>query len=144
MWQVIAVGGLCAVGFLDSLYFTLVQYRILPPGPRWLPRFCRLEEGRCFSLLQAPEARLLRVPNSVVGLGFYPVVFATALLGQLGDRRWLGIALVGASAATLTSLYLTWALLGRLRVHCPLCYLAHVVNAALLMLLVFAARMEWR
>ncbi|MDR5709297.1 MAG: vitamin K epoxide reductase family protein [Armatimonadota bacterium] len=144
MWQAAVVGGLCTVGFLDSLYFTLVQYRILPPDPRWLPRFCRVEQGRCLSLLQAPEARLLWIPNSVVGLGFYPGVFAAALLGQLGDRRWLGAALVVALGAVLASFYLVWALLRRLRIHCPLCYLAHVVNAALLALLIFAARTGWR
>ncbi|MDR7416990.1 MAG: vitamin K epoxide reductase family protein [Armatimonadota bacterium] len=142
-WEA-AVGGLCGIGFLDSLYFVLVQYRILPPNPRWLPRFCRMDEGRCFSILQAPEARLLGIPNSVVGLGIYPGVFAAVLLGRFGDRRWLDVALGGAAGATLASLYLTWALVRRLRTHCPLCYLAHVVNAALLALLVFAARTGWR
>ncbi|MCS7172934.1 MAG: vitamin K epoxide reductase family protein [Armatimonadetes bacterium] len=144
MWQAVAVGGLCAVGFLDSLYFVLVQHRVLPSDPRWLPQFCRMEQGRCLSILEAPEARLLGVPNSMVGLGFYPGVFAAVLLAQLGDRRWLGAVLAAALGAVLAGLYLVWALVWRLRTHCPLCYLAHVVNAALLALLVFAARTGWR
>ncbi len=143
MWLAV-VAGLCAVGFLDSLYFTLVQSRVLPPDPRWLPRFCRMEEGRCFSLLQTREARLVGIPNSVVGLGFYPGVSAAALLAQLGDRRWLDVGIAASAAATLASLYLAWALLVRLRTHCPLCYLAHLVNAALLGVFLVAARTEGR
>ncbi len=143
MWTAV-VGGLCVVGFLDSLYFTLVQSRVLPPDPRWLPRFCRMEEARCFSLLRTPQARLLGIPNSVVGLGLYPALWAAALLAQLGDRRWLGVGIAASAAATLTSLYLAWALLVRLRTHCPLCYLAHLVNAALLGIFLVAARMEGR
>jgi uncharacterized membrane protein len=143
VWEA-AVGGLCGAGFLDSLYFALVQYRVLPPDPRWLPRFCRMERGSCPAILEAPEARLLGIPNSVVGLGFYPGLFVAVLLGQMGDRRWLEAALAVCLGAVLASLYLAWALVRRLRTHCPLCYLAHVVNVALFALLVFAARTGWR
>ncbi len=131
----IAVGGLCLVGFLDALFFTLVQYRVVPPDPRWLPRVCRMEEGRCFTILQAREARLLGVPNSVLGLLFYPLVFASALWGHGG---WLWVAVGAAAVAALVSAYLAWALVVRLRTPCVLCYLAHTVNVLLLVLLVGA------
>jgi uncharacterized membrane protein len=135
----ISVGVLCLVGFWDALFFTLVQYRVVPPDPRWLPRVCRMEEGRCFTILQAREARLLGIPNSVLGLFFYPLVFASALWGFRGDRGWLWVAVGSAASATLVSAYLAWALLVRLRTHCVLCYLAHTVNFLLLVLLVAAA-----
>lgn len=135
----IAVGGLCLVGFLDALFFTLVQYRVVPPDPRWLPRVCRMEEGRCFTILQAREARLFGIPNSVVGLVFYPLVLTLALWGLQADRGWLWVAIGVSGVATLVSAYLAWALLVRLRTHCVLCYLAHTVNALLLVLLAIAA-----
>jgi len=126
------------VGFLDALFFTLVQYRVVPPDPRWLPRVCRMEEGRCATILQTREARLLWIPNSVLGLLFYPLVFASALWGLWGHRAWLWVAVGSATGATLVSAYLAWALLVRLRTPCALCYLAHTVNLLLLVLLVAA------
>lgn len=127
------------MGFCDALFFTLVQYRALPPDPRWLPRVCRMEEGRCFDLLQTREARLVGIPNSVLGLAYYPLVFGSALLGHRGDRTWLEVGLGSAVAAALLSAYLAWALRFRLRTPCPLCYLAHIVNFLLLVLLAIAA-----
>ena len=74
------------------------------------------------TVLSTPYARLLGVPNAVVGLGFYTMTGAWAVLsirGQAVDALWwpaFGIAAAGVVAAP----YLIWALVSQLRVWCGL------------------------
>jgi uncharacterized membrane protein len=125
-----ALGSLALLGLLDALYFTLVAYRVLAPDAAWLPRVCRMDEGTCARVVDAPEARLLRIPNSVLGLGWYALV----LLHALRPLPCAPLLLLGAASVAMSA-YLAWALLRKLRAPCPLCFLGHGINAALLLLL---------
>ena len=129
-----ALLGLGTLGALDALYFTLVTYHLVRPDAAWLPRICRLDEGACARIVDTPEARVLGVPNALVGLGWYVALGAAALLG-LPSCAWL---LAGAAAAVALSAYLAWALLRKLRVACALCFLGHGVNVAVFAVLALA------
>jgi len=113
--------GLSAIGFGISLYFTLAYYgrieaRAIPAA------LCRREERSCVTLLQTPYARLLGVPNAVLGLGFYLLTAAVALLAMREALpRWLLWANLAAAAASVAlAPYLVWALVARLQSWCRL------------------------
>ena len=121
---------LALIGLLLSLYFTGVTYRRIPAEPRWLPRVCRMDERTCAAIVDTREARVLGLPNSVLGLAWYAVLLASTL-GAPVPRLAL---LAGALAASALSVWLAWALVVRLRVACVLCFVGHAVNAAVLVL----------
>ena len=113
--------GLALAGAGISLYFTLVYYgrlesRELPPA------LCQREERTCLTILETPYARLLGVPNALVGVGFYALTGLVAGLSLAGALpRWLWLTNVLAAAATVVvAPYLVWALMARLKVWCRL------------------------
>ena len=120
-WTLWSLLGLSVIGFAISLYFTLAYYGRIEPGE--VPAaLCRREERSCVTLLQTPYARLLGVPNAVLGLGFYLLTAAVALLA-LGEAlpRWLlWVYLAAAAASVALAPYLVWALVARLKSWCRL------------------------
>lgn len=120
-WTLWSLLGLSAVGFGISLYFTLAYYgRIEASG---IPAaLCRREERSCVTLLETPYARLLGVPNSVLGLGFYflTAVVAMLSLGEMLPRWLLWSNLAAAAISVALAPYLVWALVARLKSWCPL------------------------
>lgn len=120
-WTLWSLLGLSLIGFAISLYFTLAYYGRIESGE--IPAaLCRREERSCVTLLQTPYARLLGVPNSVLGLAFYLLTAAVAGLA-LGEMlpRWLLWANVAAAAASVAlAPYLVWALVARLHSWCRL------------------------
>ena len=74
------------------------------------------------TILQTPYARLLGLPNAVLGLGFYLLTATVAGLGLAGALpRWLWWTnLVAAGVAVLLAPYLVWALVARLKTWCRL------------------------
>jgi uncharacterized membrane protein len=88
--------------------------------------------------VQTPYARVFGIPNSLLGIIYYLLVILWATAPRSFSLLW---ALIGAGVATvLLGFYLIYSLLYELRTHCPLCYMAHAVNAALLVLLILASR----
>lgn len=127
---------LSLAGLLDALYFVAVTYRWIQPDAAWLPRVCRMDQATCATIVDTPEARALGLPNALYGLLWYAGVLGAGLTwlatGQLPAAGWL----LGVSVGTvLFSAYLAWALLGRLKVACPLCFLGHGINLAILLVL---------
>ena len=131
----VIVGILAVAGLADCAYFLLVQHRLVDPSARWMPAFCRMDPATCARVLDTPHARLLGIPNAYYGAAWYAGVLF--LLGSdAGPTTVPCLAfLVPATLAATYSGYLAAALLWRLRVVCTLCYGAHVVNWALLILL---------
>src|SRR5437660_10214969 len=74
-------------GFLISLYFTLVTYRLMKPDQRFIPPVCRMSGDSCLSIVESPQARLFGVPNSLLGIAFYLGVFVAAISGLLPSAR---------------------------------------------------------
>lgn len=127
------------VGLLDSIYFVAVTYRWMRPDPRWLPNFCRLDGATCARIVDTPYARLLVLPNSVYGAAWYAIAVGAGIMAWSTGTVPVRFPLLVASAGTvLFSAILLWALLFRVRTPCPLCFVGHAANAALLALFLSA------
>jgi uncharacterized membrane protein len=113
--------GLALLGLGISFHFTLAYYGRVE-SPAVPAALCRREERACITILQTPYARLLGVPNAVLGLGFYLLTAAVAVLALTDSLpHWLWLANLAAAAATvLLAPYLVWALRARLRTWCRL------------------------
>ena len=121
---------LSATGLLISLYFLLVYYKFIPPNAAYIPRFCRLDERTCETILHTPYARLLGIPN------FYPGIIFYILVIIYGSDSNAIHTLVGLSGVTvLAGMYLGYALLFQLKVPCMLCFMGHVVNLIIFVVL---------
>ncbi len=135
-------------GLLDALYFTLTYYGRVK-GARWVPgAVCARGDSSCTAVMRAPYARVLGVLNSLVGIVYYLGLIGWILAGgggPFGDApAWLRgatwLLMMAGTGAVLLGFYLMHALWRVLQMHCPLCYAAHAINAALLVLLLLAVR----
>jgi uncharacterized membrane protein len=142
----LAIVVLSLVGLWDAFYFTFAYYGRVRKA-RWVPAIlCAREGSNCLTVVQTPYARVFGVPNSLLGIFFYfPViawvVFATLMEAEANPAGLhlmaaFGELLIAAAAfAVLLGLYLIYSLIAKLHIHCPLCYTAHTINAALLVLI---------
>jgi len=136
-------------GLADALYFTLAYYGRIRKA-RWVPEiFCAREGSSCVTVVRTPYARVLGVPNSLLGMLYYLLLLAwsgfipryVSISGHIfRPFDTLGLWLLGASlCAVALGFYLIYALRWILHTHCPLCYAAHGINLALFVLLVLAS-----
>lgn len=118
IWTALTIG---AIASACALYG---HYLVLPP---WLtgPEICRLEDGGCAVLFRTPRARLLGVPNALLGVLLYALLATGLLLGW--PAWWL---LVMTLPALAMSAFLSWSLLSR-RLQCRICWTGHISNAVL-------------
>jgi len=143
---------LSLAGLADALYFTLAYYGRVKKA-RWVPQIlCAREGSSCVTVLQTPYARVFGVPNSLLGIIYYVLLIVWGLGSSWPDFWFVGWNrslvdfsffdfLILASIITMgLGFYLIYALRRKLHVDCPLCYTAHAINAALLVLLVLLAR----
>ena len=110
---------------------------------------CAREGSSCVTVVQTPYARVFGVPNSLLGTAYYVIVMGWVLLAPHVEIYNRGVilplvsftwVLAVLSAVTVgLGFYLVYALRRKLHIHCPLCYAAHAINAALLVLLVALA-----
>ncbi len=148
----IAIILLAAVGLWDAFYFTLAYYGRVKKE-RWVPAIlCAREGSNCVTVVQTPYARVFGVPNSLLGIFFYIGVIAWAIVavwtesgGNDGRIHLMGILgwpiLAAACIAVALGFYLIYSLIVKLHTHCPLCYTAHAINAALLIMI---AIFDWQ
>ncbi len=87
------------------------------------PTICRLEAGGCQILFRTKEAALLGVPNSLLGILFYP---SLAVAAALHLPTWL--LFLASSASFLMTLYLARLLISR-GLECRICWAGHAANA---------------
>lgn len=123
-----AIGGLAIAG-----YFSLVYYRIIEPENRWIPSFCRMEKGSCMRILDTPEAKVLGVPNSVLGVLYYSAILFVPI------HNFETLFLIASILSVGLGMYLVHALVVRLKTHCPLCYTAHGINLVIANLFILRA-----
>ena len=108
------------------------HYRVLPG---WLtgPEICRLEDGGCSVLIRSPRSRLLGVPNASLGIALYALLAAGLIL----DWPPALLVLMTVPAVAMS------AFLGRSLIvnghQCRICWLGHIANGILLLLLVMRA-----
>ncbi len=135
-----AIAVLALAGLWDALYFTFAYYGRVK-RMRWVPAIlCARDGSNCVTVVQTPYARVFGPPNSLFGVAYYLAVIAWALEPRLAPAWFLGALIAASAASVLLAFYLIYALVARLRTHCPLCYTAHAINIALLAMLIMAAR----
>ncbi len=127
---------LALIGLLVSTYFTAVGYRWMRSDPGWIPPVCRLDEGTCAAVIFTPQARLLGVPNSLLGQVYYLALLVGVLRGAALRPPWVYGYLLLAAATVVLAAYLSYSLIYVLRVRCPLCFASHAINTALFLLLI--------
>ncbi len=89
-------------------------------------------EVRGPSVVKTRRAHLLGVPNSLLGVIYYP---ALAIAIWCLHQRWeMLIVLLVALGAACTSAVLAYSLLYITRRECPYCWTAHGVNWSVLLL----------
>jgi len=143
---------LALVGLLISLYFTFAYYGRIKKA-RWVPEvFCAREGSSCVTVVQTRYARVFGVPNSLLGIVYYVLLITGAVTDwSYGINVYISIAhsvipfmagvLILLSAGTVAlGFHLIYALRRILHTDCPLCYTAHAINAALLVVLILLAR----
>ena len=129
---------LSTAGLLISTYFTAVTYRWVRPDIRLVPTFCRMDEQTCATIVFTPQARLIGLPNSVLGQVFYVMMLLGVQLGWVYGPDPLRMAYLAASAVSVgIGVYLSYALVFTLRVSCPLCFTSHGINLVVFGILAF-------
>jgi uncharacterized membrane protein len=126
---------LSLLGLLISTYFTAVAYRWVSPQTPWVPSFCRMGERTCASIVDSPRARLLGVPNSVLGQLFYTALLASLVTGRLWASPYYQGILAASAATVALGLFLSYSLLFVTRVPCVLCFTSHILNLCIFLLL---------
>lgn len=126
-------------GFANAMYFVAVTYDWIHPEARWIPRVCRMEEETCATITETPYARVFGLPNAAYGAVWYLILLGlAATIAATGTLPYATLFLLVAVLVGLFSVYLIWALVQRLNVMCPLCYLGHALNFTIVLLLAIA------
>jgi uncharacterized membrane protein len=123
---------LAATGFLISLYFTLAYYRIIKADQRYIPNFCRMEEGTCQQIIHTAEARLFGAPNSLIGLCYYLLVMIATIAPGIVPHQ---IILITSASTVAVGIYLSYVLIMKLKIPCTLCFTGHSINVFLFILM---------
>lgn len=122
------LGIITNVGFLGACAALYGRYRTLPAFLTG-PNVCKLEAGGCQVLFRTPNAALLGVPNSLLGVLYYPLLALGLLLG------WPFLLLFAASSFAFgMTVYLAWVLL-RDKLECRICWTGHVCNILIWLIL---------
>jgi uncharacterized membrane protein len=125
---VIAIWIALAGGAAASAAALYGHYRVLPSFFTG-PEICRLEHGGCAVLFRSPRSRLLGVPNALLGVALYGLLAAGLILEW---PAWM--LLVMTVPAVAMSAFLAWSLIVNGH-QCRMCWLGHLSNAALFLLL---------
>jgi uncharacterized membrane protein len=124
------------VGSFISLYFTLVYYQRIPANCYLVPRICRMNEATCQTVLSTRDARVFGFPNSLLGFVYYAIVFfITVIGGWQSEHLVLWVFLLISILVVLLSVYLSYSLLFRIKIACPLCFVSHGINVLMAFLL---------
>ncbi len=123
---------LSAVGVYISMYFTLVYYRFITPNAAFIPAFCRMEEGTCQLVIHHPDARVLGVPNSLLGAGYY--LFLILVNAGIGSPVIFSFMQVASWVPVVFGAYLVCSLFFKVKVLCALCIVSHGINLAIALL----------
>jgi uncharacterized membrane protein len=122
IWLALAGGTAAAAAALYGHYYVL---------PGWLtgPEICRLEDGGCAVLFRSPRAALLGVPNASLGLALYALLAAGVVVHA---PTWLLLTMTVPAVAMSAFLGRSLIVNGH---QCRICWLGHISNAALFLVL---------
>jgi len=124
---------LSVAGLYISLYFVLAYYRIIDVSNKLVPAFCRMEEDACRLVVHHPDARVLGVPNSALGAGYYLLLM---LIGVgVNFPVFVSFMRLASWVSVVLAAYLAYSLFSRVKVLCPLCLFSHGLNLVIAVLL---------
>jgi len=126
------------IGIAISAYFTLVFFDIIPANSRFVAQVCRMDEQTCQYVLHTTYAKLFGVPNSLLGAIFYAFILYTVLAHGPNSSAFISlVATLSSVLSVLASIYLTHALIVKLKTNCVLCFTCHALNLVILILLTY-------
>jgi uncharacterized membrane protein len=116
------------LGFGSAAIALYGRYRTLPAFLTG-PNICRLEDNGCQALFRTKNAALLGIPNSALGVLYYPLLGACLLF------HWPFPLLFGAASfALVMTLALAWILI-RDHLECRVCWTGHACNTLIWLVL---------
>jgi uncharacterized membrane protein len=122
-----------AVGMYISIYFTLMYYSLVSPDARLVPNVCRVDKSSCRRILNHRDARVLGIPNSLVGMLYYATVLIVSIVNPA--RGVLSLMTFASWCTVLAGLYLVHSLLFKVKTPCPLCFVSHGINLVIAVVL---------
>lgn len=117
---------LSIAGLYISLYFTLVSYRLIVPDVVFVPAFCRMDKSTCQLVVHHPDAAVLGLPNSLLGIGYYLFLILVGI--GIDSPTMVLSALLSSWVAVALGVYLVYALFLKIKALCLLCLLSHILN----------------
>jgi len=121
------------IGAAIAVIFTLARHGHTFTESRIVPAFCRLDDKSCGSIVFHPDANVLGIPNALLGIVFYGLtilagfgLFPPLLVELLSILAWAGVVM---------GIYLTHALLVKIKVTCILCMISHSMTLAIALVL---------
>ena len=124
------------LGFLISLYFTLVSYGVIKADQRFIPNICSMEEGVCQQIIHTHEARIFGLPNSVLGIIYYMIVIAMGLFQIESAASLYRLIIIVSGGTVVLGAYLSFVLIVKIRVPCVLCFTSHGINTIIFLHLI--------
>lgn len=117
---------ICALGIVISLYFLAIWKGVTKGDSRLIPKgVCN--KKMCAAVMKTDYAKVFfGIPNFAWGILFYFIVFNSMVF--VYPRSVMYGLMIVSWIVVLFSFYLFWALMYKLKTHCPLCYTAHVIN----------------
>jgi vitamin-K-epoxide reductase (warfarin-sensitive) len=112
-------------GFLISLYAFYIEKK-MTKNPEYKPVCDLSDKVSCSKPIKSPYGKFFPVPNSIIGMIFYALMFLIALFGCQT------LVFYGAVAACLVSIFLAYILLVKIKSYCLICFSMYVVNILLL------------
>jgi uncharacterized membrane protein len=118
------------VGFGAASIALYGRYQTLPAFLTG-PHICKLEAGGCQVLFRTKNAALLGIPNSALGVLYYPLLGAGLIF------HWPFVILfLSATLAFLMTVVLAWILI-RDKLECRICWTGHFSNILIWLILLF-------
>lgn len=107
-----------------------------------LRKYNRAQRGQLDepSVVTSPRAKMVRVPNAMLGLVYYALVLVLVPFLSHAHPSIIIVALITAIAAAVSSIYLAYSLLFVTRMPCRYCWTGHVINWSLLVLIIVLSR----
>lgn len=125
--MILSIAITALAGFALSLYGYFIEGKILQ-NPAYKPACDLSDRVSCSKPILSKYGKLFFVSNTLVGMGFYSLVFLLALLG-LSQLIFLS-----ACAALGASLVLAYILYFKVGSFCLLCHAIYFVNIVLFVL----------
>lgn len=116
------------IGLVDSAAFGFMMWE------------CQ-RTNECGPVSSSPDARLLGIPNSWIGMAWFllVIVWASASL-TAGAPLYPAPAAAAAALPVVLGIYLTWSLLYKIRTVCRMCFLAHACNLIIFICVLISLR----